>query len=159
MPLLSVNYVKALASKIIENMLLRKVLRSVLMKPRISVLTIAVRDLEESMKFYKEGLGLQTEGIIGTEFERGRGAVVLFNLKGGLILSLYPKKNIAWDAKIPLDAHSATEFTIGHFVNTKREVDEVMQQAETAGAKIVKPAQDTFWGGYAGYFQDPNGHL
>jgi len=81
MPLLSVNYVKALASKIIENMLLRKVLRSVLMKPRISVLTIAVRDLEESMKFYKEGLGLQTEGIIGTEFERGRGAVVLFNLR------------------------------------------------------------------------------
>jgi uncharacterized protein len=128
------------------------------MKARISVVTIAVNDLEESMKFYKE-LGLQTEGIIGTEFEQGRGAVVLFNLKGGLILALYPKKYIAWDAKIPLDAQSATEFTIGHFVNSKREVDEVMKEAQGAGAKIVKPAQNTFWGGYAGYFQDPNGHL
>jgi len=129
------------------------------MKPRISVLTIAVNDLEESMKFYREGLGLQTEGIIGEAFEQGRGAVVLFTLTGGLILSLYPRENIAWDAKIPTDAHSATEFTIGHFVKTKREVDEVMKQAEKAGAKVVKPPQNTFWGGYGGYFQDPNGHL
>ena len=129
------------------------------MKPRISVLTIAVNDLEESMKFYKDGLGLQTEGIIGTEFENGRGAVVLFNLKCGLILSLYPRKEIAWDAKVPLDEHSATEFTIGHFVNSKDEVDEVLTEAQRAGGRIVKPAQDTFWGGYAGYFQDPNGHL
>ena len=127
------------------------------MKPRINVLTISVDDLAHSLKFYKEGLGLETEGIVGKEFEHG--AVVFFNLKGGLILALYPRKEIAWDAKIPLDSHSATEFTIGHLVNSKIEVDEVMGQAEKAGAKIVKPAQDTFWGGYAGYFQDPNGHL
>ena len=129
------------------------------MKPRISVITIGVNNLEESLKFYRDGLGLQTEGIIGTEFEHGRGAVVLFNLKGGLILSLYPRKEIAWDAKVSLDSNSATEFTIGHFVNSKTEVDEVMAQARKAGAKVVKPAQNTFWGGYGGYFQDPNDHL
>jgi predicted lactoylglutathione lyase len=126
------------------------------MKPRISVLTIGVNDLENSMNFYK-GLGLETEGIVGKEFERG--AVVFFNLKGGLTLALYPRKDIAWDAKVSLDPHSATEFTIAHNVNSKDEVDLVMKQAGDTGAKIVKPAQNTFWGGYAGYFQDPDGHL
>jgi uncharacterized protein len=127
------------------------------MRSRISVLTIGVDNLEESLKFYREGLGLQTEGIVGKEFEHG--AVVFFDLRGGLRLALYPRKEIAWDAKIPLGSHSATEFTIGHNVNSKKEVDEVMGQAKKAGGNIVKPAQDTFWGGYAGYFQDPNGHL
>jgi uncharacterized protein len=127
------------------------------MKPRISVLTIGVDDLEESMRFYEKGLGLQTEGITGKEFENG--AVAFFALKGGLILSLYPRKSLAWDANIPLEPESSTEFSIGHNVNSKEEVDEVIKQAQTAGAKIVKPAQSTFWGGYAGYFQDPNGHL
>jgi uncharacterized protein len=127
------------------------------MKARISILTIGVDDLEESLKFYREGLGLQTEGIVGKEFEHG--AVVFFDLRGGLKLALWPRKEIAWDAKIPLDSRSATEFTIGHLVNSKKEVDEVMEQAQEAGGNIVKPGQDTFWGGYAGYFQDPNGHL
>ena len=126
------------------------------MEPRISVLTIGVNDLEESMRFY-HGLGLETEGIVGKEFERG--AVVFFNLKNGLILALYPRKDIAWDAKVPLDPPSATEFTIAHNVVNKEEVDLVMRQAKEAGAKIVKSAQNTFWGGYAGYFQDPDGHL
>ena len=127
------------------------------MRSRITVLTIGVDNLEESLKFYGEGLGLRTEGIVGKEFEHG--AVVFFDLKGGLKLALYPRKEIAWDAQIPLDSRSATEFTIGHNVNNKKEVDEIMGQAQKAGGKIVKPAQDTFWGGYAGYFQDPNGHL
>jgi len=126
-------------------------------KHRISVLTLGVNDLEESMKFYKKGLGLQTEGVVGKEFEHG--AVVFFNLKGGLILSLWPRKEIAWDAKVPMSSPSATEFTIGHLVNSQQEVDAVMKQAEDAGARVVKPAQPTFWGGYAGYFQDPNAHL
>jgi uncharacterized protein len=126
------------------------------MKPRITVLTIGVNDLEESMRFYK-GLGLETEGIVGKEFERG--AVVFFNLKGGLILALYPRRDIAWDAKVPLESPSATEFAIGHNVRNREEVDLVMKQAKDTGAKIAKPAQNTFWGGYAGYFQDPNGHL
>jgi len=127
------------------------------MKPRINVLTIGVEDLEKSLKFYRDGLGLKTQGIVGTEFEHG--AVVFFDLQNGLKLALYPRKEIAWDAKIPLDSPSSTEFTIGHLVNSKQEVDEVMKQAQKAGAKITKPAQDTFWGGYAGYFQDPDGHL
>ncbi|MBI4059775.1 VOC family protein [Candidatus Giovannonibacteria bacterium] len=135
------------------------------MKPRINILTIGVDDLEKSLKFYRDGLGLETEGIVGTEFEHG--AVVFINLQGGMKLALYPRKEIAWDAKIPQNQQSATgstsspqaEFTIGHLVNSKKEVDEVMAQAERAGAKITKPAQKTFWGGYAGYFQDPDGHL
>jgi catechol 2,3-dioxygenase-like lactoylglutathione lyase family enzyme len=127
------------------------------MKPRISVLTIGVDDLKVSLDFYKNGLGLDTEGIVGTEFEHG--AVVFFELQNGLTLALYPRKEIAWDARIPLNQPSATEFTIGHLVNSKEEVDEVMRQAEEAGAKITKPAEETFWGGYGGLFQDPNGHL
>ena len=103
------------------------------MKPRISVLTIGVDDLEYSLRFYKEGLGLETEGIVGKEFEHG--AVVFFNMKGGLILALYPRKEIAWDAKIQLDSHSSTEFTIGHLVNSKKEVDEVMGLAEKSRGK------------------------
>ena len=127
------------------------------MKPRISFLTIGVDNLEKSLKFYRDGLSLQTKGIIGREFEHG--AVVFFELQNGLKLALYPRKEIAWDSKVPIDSHSATEFTIGHNVNSKKEVDGVMKQAEKAGAKITKPAHDTFWGGYAGYFQDPDSHL
>ena len=127
------------------------------MKPRVNVITLGVDDLEQSMRFYKEGLGLPTEGVVGKEFEHG--AAVFFNLKGGLILSLYPRKEIAWDARVAPGQPSATEFTIGHLVNSRKEVDQVMRQAEKAGGAISKPAERTFWGGYAGYFQDPNGHL
>lgn len=73
--------------------------------------------------------------------------------------ALYERKNIAWDSGLQLQPDSATEFSIGHLVNSKEEVDEVMEQAKKAGARIIKPAQNTFWGGYAGYFQDPDGHL
>ena len=114
-------------------------------------------DLEQSLKFYRDGLGLPTKGIVGTEYEGG--AVVFFNLKGGLTLALWPKKELAKDANITATPSSPAEFSIGHNVVSKEEVDEVMRQAEKAGAKITKPAQDTFWGGYAGYFQDLDGHL
>ncbi|MFZ0547065.1 MAG: VOC family protein [Candidatus Promineifilaceae bacterium] len=127
------------------------------MKPRITVLTIGVDDLEESVKFYRDGLGLPTEGIVGEEFEYG--AVAFFELQNGLILATWPRKSIARDTGIPLQPPSSTEFTIGHNVNSQSEVDETMEQAEKAGAKIIKPAHDTFWGGYTGYFQDPDGHL
>ncbi|HTN19616.1 MAG TPA: VOC family protein [Pelobium sp.] len=127
------------------------------MKPRISVLTLAVSDLEKSVAFYRDGLGLLTEGIIGKEFEYG--AVAFFDLQNGLKLALWPRKSIANDTGIPLQNPSTLEFTIGHNVAGKDEVDLIMQLAEKAGAKIVKPASDTFWGGYAGYFQDIDGHL
>ncbi len=127
------------------------------MKPRITLLTLGVDDLERSLRFYKDGLGLKSEGIAGVEFEHG--AVAFFDLQNGLKLAIWPRENIAHDSGLPLEKPSATEFTIGHNVSSKAEVDAVMEQARQAGAKIVKPAQDTFWGGYAGYFQDPDGHL
>lgn len=113
--------------------------------------------MEKSLKFYHEGLGLQTQGIIGKEFEHG--AVAFFDLQNGLKLALWPRSSIANDSGIPLQSRSATEFTIGHNVNSKEEVNAVMEQAKKAGAKIIKPAKDTFWGGYAGYFQDSDDHL
>ena len=127
------------------------------MQPRIGVLTIGVDDLERSLRFYRDGLGLATQGIVGTEFERD--AVVFFDLHGGLKLALWPRDNIAHDAGIARSPQSPTEFTIGHNVKTQADVDHVLAQAEKAGAKITKRGAATFWGGYAGYFQDPDGHL
>jgi catechol 2,3-dioxygenase-like lactoylglutathione lyase family enzyme len=127
------------------------------MRPRITLITIGVDDLEKSLSFYRDGLGFPTKGIVGKEFEHG--AVAFFELQSGLQLAIWPRRDIAHDAGIPEGAHSATEFTIGHNVNSKDEVDEVMEKAGKAGATITKAAQDTFWGGYAGYFQDPDGHL
>lgn len=127
------------------------------MKPRITVITIGVDDLEKSLRFYRDGLGLSTDGIIGEEFEYG--AVVFIELQAGLRLALWPRKSLAHDTGLRLSETSPTEFTLGHNVSSKAEVDDVMKQAENAGALILKPAQDTFWGGYAGYFQDPDGHL
>lgn len=127
------------------------------MKPRISVLTLGVDDLERAVAFYREGLGLPTEGIVGQEFEYG--AVAFFDLQAGVKLAVWPRKSLAHDAGIPLRAASPGEFTIGHNVASKEEVDQVMKEAKKAGAVIKVPAHDTFWGGYSGYFQDPDGHL
>jgi catechol 2,3-dioxygenase-like lactoylglutathione lyase family enzyme len=127
------------------------------MEPRITVLTLGVSDLEQSLAFYRDGLGLPTQGIVGREFEYG--AVAFFELQNGLLLALWPRTSIARDSGLPLQPPSATDFTIGHNVGSKEEVDAVMDQARRAGARIVKAAGETFWGGYAGYFQDPDGHL
>ncbi|MCX7569307.1 VOC family protein [Tumebacillus sp. DT12] len=127
------------------------------MKPRITVLTLGVDDLERSLHFYRDGLGFHTQGIIGQEFEHG--AVAFFDLQAGLRLAIWKRQDIAHDAQITQTAPSPTEFTIGHNVGSKEEVDQVMEQAKKAGAVITVPAHDTFWGGYAGYFQDPDGHL
>jgi uncharacterized protein len=127
------------------------------MKPRITVLTIGVDDLERALAFYRDGLGLQTQGIIGAEFEHG--SVVFFDLEGGLKLALWPRASIAHDSTVPATPPSPTDLTIGHNVKTSDEVDRVMAEAERAGARIVKAAGTTVWGGYAGYFQDPDGHL
>jgi len=109
------------------------------------------------LRFYRDGLGLATPGIIGTEFEHG--AVVFIELQAGVRLALWPRASIAHDSGLPVSVRSATELTLGHNVRSREEVDVVMAQAEKAGAAIVKRAHDTFWGGYAGYFQDPDGHL
>lgn len=127
------------------------------MKPRISVVTLGVEDLERAVTFYRDGLGLPTEGIVGREFEHG--AVAFFELQPQLKLAVWARKDIAHDTGLDTAPPSPTSFTIGYNVREKTEVDEVMAEARKAGATIVKPAKDTFWGGYAGYFQDPDGHL
>jgi catechol 2,3-dioxygenase-like lactoylglutathione lyase family enzyme len=126
------------------------------MKPRITVLTIGVDDLERSLAFYSR-LGLPTKGIVGREFEHG--AVAFFDLEGGLKLAVWPRASLAHDTGLPMSPRSATELSIGHNVRSEQEVDAVMREAEQAGASIVKPARKTFWGGYAGVFADPDGHL
>jgi catechol 2,3-dioxygenase-like lactoylglutathione lyase family enzyme len=127
------------------------------MDPRITVITLGVDDLDRSLAFYRDGLGLATEGIVGREFAHG--AVAFFDLQPGLRLALWPRTSIVHDCGLQPDPPSRTDLTLGHNVSSRAEVDAVMQQAQAAGATIVKPAQDTFWGGYAGYFEDPDRHL
>jgi len=127
------------------------------MKPRITVITIGVDDLERALRFYRDGLGLSTKGIIGQEFEHG--AVAFFDLQSGVKLALWPRTSISQETGLPPSGPSPTELMFAHNVSSKAEVDAVMAQAENAGAVIVKPSHDTFWGGYAGYFQDPDQHV
>jgi uncharacterized protein len=127
------------------------------MKPRITLLTLGVDDLEVAVAFYRNGLGLPTQGIVGREFEHG--AVAFFDLASGLKLAVWARADLAHDTGLVASPRSATEFSIGHNVRSAEEVDDVMRQAESAGATIVKRACPTFWGGYSGYFADPDGHL
>nr|WP_304219625.1 VOC family protein [Fredinandcohnia onubensis] len=127
------------------------------MKARVNVITLGVNDLEKALEFYRDGLGFPTEGIVGKEFEHG--AVAFFDLQSGLKLAIWKREDIAYEAKVTKTPASPTEFTIGHNVNSKEEVDKVLEQAKNAGATITDPAHDTFWGGYSGHFQDPDGHL
>jgi catechol 2,3-dioxygenase-like lactoylglutathione lyase family enzyme len=127
------------------------------MKPRIKVLTLAVSDLERSLVFYRDGLGLPTQGVIGQEFEDG--AVVFFHLNDDLILALYPATSLGKDARIAATRTRLGAVSIGHVVGSKEAVDAVMAEALRAGAIVTDPARDRFWGGYSGYFHDPDGHL
>ena len=127
------------------------------MQPRITVLTLGVEDLEVSLRFYRDGLGFQTDGIVGQEFEYG--AVVFIDMQPGLRLALWPRKSIAHDTGLPEGPRNPTEMTLGHNVSARADVDAIMTRASSAGALIVKPASPTFWGGYSGYFQDPDGHV
>lgn len=127
------------------------------MKPHITVLTLGVDDLERAVAFYRDGLGWPTKGIIGEQFENG--AVAFFDLQPGLKLALWPRKSLAADTGLAVQARSATELSMGHNVGSEQEVDECMDRAARAGATIVKAAQATFYGGYGGYFQDLDGHL
>lgn len=127
------------------------------MKPRISLITLGVDDLERALRFYRDGLGLETEGIIGTEFENG--AVVFFELSGGLRLALWPRKSIAADSGLAAAGAAPGNVTLAHNVGNEAEVDAVMAEAVAAGARVVKAAAKTFYGGYAGYFSDPDGHV
>ena len=127
------------------------------MKQRINVLTLAVSDLERSLAFYRDCMGLPTKGVTGQEFEDG--AVVFFHMNDGLILALYPAASLSKDAKVAATENRLGAVSIGHLVGSIEQVDAVMRQAERAGAVITDPAHDRFWGGYSGYFHDPDGHL
>jgi hypothetical protein len=126
-------------------------------KPRLTVLTLCVADLERAVAFYRDGLGWPTEGIVGTKYPIG--ACAFFSLQPGFKLALWPRASLAADSGLVLQPPSATEVLLSHNVGSTSEVDAVMQQVQQAGARIVKRAQATFWGGYAGYFQDPDGHV
>ncbi len=137
--------------------------RETAMRPRISVITIAVDDLDRSLAFYRDGLCLPTKGIFGSEFKgtetEPAGMVVFFELQGGLILALYPRKDLAKDAKIANSAASALEFSLGYIAESRQAVDELMEKAQAAGATVTDRPHDRPWGIYSGYFKDPDGHL
>jgi catechol 2,3-dioxygenase-like lactoylglutathione lyase family enzyme len=126
------------------------------MKPRLTLVTLGVDDLERAVAFYR-ALGWTTPGIVGTEFEHG--AVAFFELQPGLKLALWQRRSLAADSGVPLGPPSSTEFALAHNVGSPAEVDAALAEAEAAGARIVKRAQATFYGGYAGCFLDPDGHL
>ena len=127
------------------------------MKPFVKVITLAVADLQRSLDFYRDGLGLPTEGIVGAEFEHG--AVVFFHLQDGLILALWPSTSLAAETGVPLAEVRLGGMMLANNVASREEVDQVMAQTALAGATITDAARDRFFGGYAGYFQDPDGHL
>ena len=133
------------------------------MEPRIDVITLAVADLERALAFYRDGLGLESRGVIGTEFVgdevEPNGAIAMFELQGGMILCLYPRTELAKDAEIRPGPPKTGEFSIGHAVSSKAEVDAVLAQAQVAGATLTDQAHDRPWGIYSGYFRDPDGHL
>lgn len=133
------------------------------MRPRIDVITLAVSDLDRSLAFYRDGLGLDSPGVVGTEFPGDEttpaGAVAMFELEGGLILALYPRTELAKDTGIPLGPSGAGEVSIGHMVGSRSAVDALLKRAEAAGATLTDEPHDRPWGIYSGYFRDPDGHL
>jgi uncharacterized protein len=134
-----------------------------LMKPQINVITLAVNDLENSVAFYRDGLGLPTKGILGTEYEgtatEAAGAVAFFELSGSLILAVYPRSELAKDANTPLVPVSSLEFSLGYIAESKEAVDRLIEQAQAAGATVTDPPHDRPWGIYSGYFKDLDSHL
>jgi len=131
-------------------------------RPRIHVITLGVDDLERSLSFYRR-LGLRSAGVVASEFEgddeMAAGAIALFELERGLILSVFPRNELAKDAKVPVPSPGTCQFSIGHAVHSREEVDSLLDAAERAGATITVRAYDRPFGVYSGYFQDPDGHL
>lgn len=122
------------------------------MNPKITLVTLGVDDIDESIRFYRDGLGFPMQ-------EREDDSDVAFFELEGTWLSLYPRKKLAEDATVSNDETGFSGVTLAHNVATKNAVESTLEEAEAAGGRIIKPAQDVFWGGYSGYFADPDGHL
>jgi len=131
-------------------------------EPRVDVITLAVEDLERALRFYRDGLGFESSGVVGTQWtdeESGaNGAIAVFKFQSGLLLSLYPRSDLAKDAAIPAGPARPGEFSLGQLVQSRAEVDELIEKAEAAGAAVTTP-RDRPWGIYSGYFRDVDGHL
>jgi predicted lactoylglutathione lyase len=131
-------------------------------EPRVDVITLAVEDLERALRFYRDGLGFESSGVVGTQWtdeESGaNGAIAVFKFQSGLLLSLYPRSDLAKDAAIPAGPARPGEFSLGQLVQSRAEVDELIEKAEAAGAAVTTP-RDRPWGIYSGYFRDLDGHL
>lgn len=123
------------------------------MEPRISLITLGVTDLERSYRFYKDGLGMPTT--------RSPDSSIIFFQTSGVTLALFPYDKLAEDVGPGWDMPRSkfTGITLAHNVRDRHQVDEVLNLAAAAGATIVKPASEAEWGGYAGYFTDPDGYL
>ena len=132
------------------------------MEPRLDVITLAVADLERALVFYRDGLGLQTKGVVATDLVDDQtgaaGTIVIFELESGLMLSLYPRSELAKDAAVPAGPPQSGEFSIGQVVASRADVDRILEQAAGAGASVTPP-HDRPWDIYSGYFRDPDGHL
>jgi uncharacterized protein len=130
---------------------------------RIHVITLAVDDLDRALRFYRDGLGLPTSGVTGTGYKGDdltpAGDVVMFHLADTLTLALYPRSELAKDANIPFGPPKSGEFSIGHIVSRKADVDALLTQAVAAGATLTEEPHDRAWKIYSGYFRDPDGHL
>lgn len=133
------------------------------MEPRIDFVTLAVTDLERSLAFYRDGLGLTTKGIVGTEYPGDAtspaGPVAMFELANDLTLALYPATELAKDGNVPPVTPASATLSLGHRVATREDVHALLKQAEAAGATPTDTPHERPWGIYSGYFADPDGHL
>jgi hypothetical protein len=122
------------------------------MDPKITLVTLGARNIDDSVQFYRDGLGFPMR-------DRKPDSDVAFFTLDGAWLAVYPREKLAEDARLPDDGSGFSGVTLAHNVSSEDEVDRVLAEAAAAGGRIVKPAQDTFWGGYSGYFADPDDHL
>jgi len=133
------------------------------MQPRLDFVTLAVRDLQAALAFYRDGLGLPTTGVVGREFHDeqtgAEGTIAFVELQNGLVLGLYERSNLARDASLPEGESSSLEFSLGHLVGSRDEVDDLLARAVAAGGRLTASPHQRPWGVYSGYVSDPDGHL
>jgi uncharacterized protein len=120
------------------------------MEQRISLITLGVSDLQRSRRFYEH---------LRWKPSNAKAEEIVFFQAGGIALALYPRSSLAKDANLTSDGYGFGGITVAYSTRTREEVDAVLAQAEAAGAKLLKPAQEAFWGGYSGYFADPDGFI